>query len=219
MPISDNKRGILIVFEGCDKVGKSTHCKNLQSCFLTANKKCVIIKLPHFNSKIGKILKKNMYSKEYVDNTFLHLLHTLNKYELNTTIDNLLAEGTNVILDRYKYSGIAYSCALDNLKDFDDQKYYWYKLTQRHLLNPDIIFHLTYCDKNKLNFDKNEKYENIKFQYRVNKWFEKILSEEKNVFHIDTQFLTEKETLKKIINIVCSKFNFKLSHRHSKDYE
>ena len=45
--ITSRKRGLLIVFEGMDRVGKSTQCKLLKEFFLTVkNEKVEMINFP-----------------------------------------------------------------------------------------------------------------------------------------------------------------------------
>jgi dTMP kinase len=41
----------------------------------------------------------------------IHLLFSSNRWELRQEIMDLLKDGKNVVLDRYSYSGVAYSTA------------------------------------------------------------------------------------------------------------
>ena len=44
-------------------------------------------------------------------NEAVHLLFSMNRWEMNRKLIELLDKGTNVVCDRYAYSGVAYSMA------------------------------------------------------------------------------------------------------------
>ena len=44
-------------------------------------------------------------------NEAVHLLFSMNRWEMNRKLTELLDRGTNVVCDRYAYSGVAYSMA------------------------------------------------------------------------------------------------------------
>ena len=44
-------------------------------------------------------------------NEAVHLLFSMNRWEMKQQLTDLLASGTNVVCDRYAYSGVAYSVA------------------------------------------------------------------------------------------------------------
>lgn len=44
-------------------------------------------------------------------NEAVHLLFAMNRWEMKKQLVELLASGTNVVCDRYAYSGVAYSVA------------------------------------------------------------------------------------------------------------
>jgi dTMP kinase len=46
-----------------------------------------------------------------MSNEAVHLLFALNRWEMKNTILEMMSNGTNVICDRYAYSGIVYSAA------------------------------------------------------------------------------------------------------------
>ncbi len=64
-----------------------------------------------------------------------HLLFAVNRWELKKEIEDRINTGQNVILDRYSYSGIAYSHA----KGLD---YNWCRNTEIGLPEPDTVFYL-----------------------------------------------------------------------------
>ena len=44
-------------------------------------------------------------------NEAVHLLFSMNRWEMNSKLNELLSGGTNVVCDRYAYSGVACSAA------------------------------------------------------------------------------------------------------------
>ncbi|KAK6197570.1 thymidylate kinase [Scheffersomyces amazonensis] len=101
-------RGQLILIEGLDRSGKST-----QSSILTAKfSKSKLLKFPDRTTKIGSIINEYLTDKSVqLSDQSAHLLFSANRWELNNEIIQLLNEGYFIILDRYIYSGIAYSLA------------------------------------------------------------------------------------------------------------
>lgn len=73
--------------------------------------------------------------REFNDET-IHLLFTLNRWEAKTNMEKMLSEGTTLIVDRYSYSGVAFSTA----KGMDLE---WCKAPEAGLLKPDLVLLLT----------------------------------------------------------------------------
>ena len=65
----------------------------------------------------------------------VHLLFSMNRWETKTQILAKLEAGTNVVCDRYAYSGVAYSAAKG--LSFD-----WCLGADRGLLKPDLVFYI-----------------------------------------------------------------------------
>lgn len=94
VPIQNN-RGIFIVFEGIDCVGKTTHSELLQQWInkeLSSQKmckgvKCEYIHSPDFKSEIGKTIKEVIDGKKEINVNTLHLLFVAdrNQKQLITT--------------------------------------------------------------------------------------------------------------------------------------
>lgn len=126
-------RGALIVLEGCDRSGKSTQCKNLGKITLTFITECVFIicrlncylvewlllsgkkakyiNFPDRTTDCGSLIDKFLTNKqEFADET-IHLLFSLNRWETKMKMEKLLMDGITLVVDRYSYSGVAYSAA------------------------------------------------------------------------------------------------------------
>lgn len=104
------KRGALIVFEGVDKVGKSTQCQLLVKALQSQNIKAEYIRFPN-RTTIGSIIEKYLQGSRKLDDHVVHLLFSANRWELKDEMINKLKNGISLIIDRYAFSGVAYSAA------------------------------------------------------------------------------------------------------------
>ncbi|KAK6463749.1 thymidylate kinase [Scheffersomyces coipomensis] len=101
-------RGQLILIEGLDRTGKSTQASILLDKF----SKSKLLKFPDRSTKIGSIINEYLTNKSFtLPDQSAHLLFSANRWELNNEIIDLLNDGYFIVLDRYIYSGIAYSLA------------------------------------------------------------------------------------------------------------
>lgn len=164
------KRGLLIVFEGCDKTGKSTQCKLLFEALKHKNIEARMINFPNRTTQTGKIIDQYLKGEIYLSDKDIHILFSKNRWEIIDTIKTDILNGITVIIDRYSYSGIAFSVA----KGLDFQ---WCKQTENGLLKPDIIIYLTGQTKNMAlrNGYGSEIYEKIEIQNKVKKCYEKMI--------------------------------------------
>lgn len=111
-------RGKLIVFEGCDRSGKSSQCQR-QFAKLSERIKCKKLVFPGiflFNTAdrttiIGQMINQYLQGSCELDDHVIHLLFSANRWEVAKNIEKLLNEGITLIVDRYLYSGIAFSAA------------------------------------------------------------------------------------------------------------
>jgi dTMP kinase len=144
-----------------------------------------------------------MINKYLTDKTFqlkdqaAHLLFSANRWELVNSIEEDLKNGVTVILDRYVYSGVAYSAAKG--LDFD-----WCLNPDKGLPKPDVTVFLKFKDDGEHTSREgfgDERYEVAEFQAKVRKMFEKFQgNEEWNVLYVDGMKIEEVE--EKIWNIV-----------------
>lgn len=106
------KRGAFILLEGIDKCGKSTISKRLVELLNDKGYRCELLHFPDRTTSTGHLI--NEYLKDgncKLNNETIHLLFAANRWENVDKTKTLLLEGVNVIVDRYSYSGIAYSVA------------------------------------------------------------------------------------------------------------
>lgn len=126
------KRGALIVLEGCDRAGKTTQCKKLgnfdvhklcktfvtrslhtiSAQVLTENgHKAMYMNFPDRTTLVGGLINSYLTNKNDFSDEGIHLLFTLNRWEAKSKMEKLLKDGISLIVDRYSYSGVAFSAA------------------------------------------------------------------------------------------------------------
>lgn len=163
-------RGNLILIEGLDRSGKST-----QAEILTQKLDAQLIKYPDRLTPIGKIIDKYLTDKSFhLPDQAAHLLFLANRWESAQQIVDLLRSGKNIIMDRYIYSGIAYSLAK---KGAEMDSFDWLYGPDRGLPKPDLTIFLT-ISLEELSSRKGygeERYEQIEFQKKVKACFLEIL--------------------------------------------
>ena len=160
------QRGLFIVFEGCDKSGKTTQSKRLEQNLPNSFRQ----PFPDRSTPVGEILNTYLQSKVELDGHASHLLFSANRWEVAEKIKEKLFRGINVIADRYAYSGVACSAVVnDNRQEFLN----WAKNADRGLPKPDIVIYLdtTLSTIKKRGDFGDERYETDLFQSRVAKVF------------------------------------------------
>lgn len=156
-------RGALIIFEGCDSCGKTTQGKKLVEALNAEGIAAKFLAFPDRTTPIGQIINKYLKKKCDLEDHVIHLLFTANRWEAVPEMTKLLQNGITLIVDRYSYSGVAFSTAKQGI-DID-----WCKQQEIGLPKPDAVFYL------KLNTDEvskhgvlgNERYEQREFQEKV----------------------------------------------------
>ena len=68
------------------------------------------------DNKVGMLINDYLTSSIQTDDRAIHLLFSANRWEAAPKLVTTLAQGTNVICDRYAYSGVAFTSA----KTMDD---------------------------------------------------------------------------------------------------
>lgn len=164
------KRGALIIFEGCDRAGKTTQAKLLVDRLKAENIKAKFMNFPNRETTSGKMIDGYLRNKETLTDEGIHLLFTVNRWEAKKEMEKELLAGTTIIVDRYSYSGIAYSSA----KGLDFE---WCKVPEKGLLKPDLVVYLTLTDEamTRRGGFGAERYETSEMQQKVRKMFEKLI--------------------------------------------
>jgi len=202
------RRGSLIVFEGCDKSGKTSICNILKSNVSYHNVK--FFHFPDRTTQTGILIDSYLSRKYFANYKSLHLLFAANKWEKYQTIMNHLERGFNVIIDRYIYSGIVYALA-------NNCELTWCKNINSGLPIPDLTIYL------KSSFDQippkddfgRELFEIASFQKRVSLQY--TLMADPTWTIIDTK----NSSIEELVNIILPIINveFQRKKREIKFYQ
>ncbi|KAI5651700.1 thymidylate kinase domain-containing protein [Phthorimaea operculella] len=192
------KRGALIVIEGVDRTGKSTQCKALVESLKKKQIPAEYTNFPARNTEIGKLINSYLTSKKNLPDEAIHLLFSANRWERAEGIIKTLEEGTTLIVDRYCYSGVAFSAA----KGLDIN---WCKAPDSGLPKPDRVFFLTMpLDKvmERKGFG-NERYEVMDFQKKVSEMYGELKDDSWEVLDASRSIQTiQEELLEKSLSVV-----------------
>ncbi|KAG6831782.1 hypothetical protein H0H87_003907 [Tephrocybe sp. NHM501043] len=164
-----SKRGPFFVIEGLDRSGKSTQTSLLLERLEAAGIPAKLLKFPGKTTAIGKMIDSYLKSQSELDDRAIHLLFSANRWELASTIEHLLANGTAVICDRYAFSGIAFSAS-------KGLPFEWCRAPDVSLPGPDVAFFLNITpEAAKLRGGYGEeRYEKEEMQRKVSEIFERI---------------------------------------------
>ncbi|XP_023498572.1 thymidylate kinase isoform X1 [Equus przewalskii] len=105
------RRGALIVLEGVDRAGKSTQSRRLVAALCDAGHRAELLSFPERSTDIGKLLSSYLEKKNEMENHSVHLLFSANRWEQVPLIKEKLSQGVTLIVDRYAFSGVAYTSA------------------------------------------------------------------------------------------------------------
>uniref|UniRef100_T1JGQ2 Thymidylate kinase n=1 Tax=Strigamia maritima TaxID=126957 RepID=T1JGQ2_STRMM len=134
--MSSTKRGALIVLEGCDRSGKSSQANKLVEKFNLEGTACNHLRFPDRTTTIGTLINDYLQQKSQIEDHVIHLLFSANRWEFAQTIKSKLKKGINIIIDRYAYSGVAFSAAKQGM-DIN-----WCKQSDVGLPRPDLVLFL-----------------------------------------------------------------------------
>ena len=108
-------RGAFILFEGVDRCGKTTQAQRLVES-LRAKGPVEFMRFPDRTTGIGQMINSYLQSDTDLDDKAVHLLFAANRWEAKSRLEGLLQAGTTVVVDRYSYSGVAFSAAKDGMQ-------------------------------------------------------------------------------------------------------
>ncbi|CAN8248483.1 unnamed protein product [Cochlearia groenlandica] len=189
-------RGALIVLEGLDRSGKSTQCAKLHSFLEGLGHNAELWRFPDRETNVGNMISAYLSNKSQLDDHTIHLLFSANRWEkrsltcLNYLLDSLLSlimqlsdistfgrslmeeklkTGTTLIVDRYSYSGVAFSSAKGLGID-------WCKTPEIGLLAPDCVFYLDISPEKAAERGGygDERYEQVEFQRKVADFYQTL---------------------------------------------
>jgi dTMP kinase len=103
----------------------------------------------------------------------IHLLYSANRWEAKDEIERLLTAGTTLIVDRYSFSGVAFSSA----KGSDQMDFDWCCNPEIGLPEPDVVIFLDMSiEESKKRGDFGlERYEKEAFQKKVKTMYSQLM--------------------------------------------
>lgn len=118
------------------------------------------------------MINSYLTSQSEIDDAAVHLLFSANRWEKKELLLRKLQQGTTLIVDRYAYSGVAFTSA-KKAAGLDTE---WCKAPDKGLPSPDIVFFLNIsaADAAGRGGFGEERYERPAFQEEVLKQFEKL---------------------------------------------
>ncbi|KAF7721650.1 hypothetical protein EC973_004326 [Apophysomyces ossiformis] len=179
-----SRRGQFIVVEGCDRSGKSTQCERLVQRLQEENHKVQLLKFPDRTTQTGKMIDNYLKQSSHMNDQAIHLLFSANRWEAVDTMASLLRSGTTLIVDRYAYSGVAFSSAKARIRFFG-LDLGWCKQPDVGLLRPDLILFLDLpiAEAEKRGGFGDERYEKKELQIKVREQFMKLKDDQWKVIN------------------------------------
>ena len=132
------QRGAFILFEGVDRCGKTTQSTRLVETLRAAGVDAELWRYPDRTTAMGKMFDAYLQSKTEMDDGAIHLLFSANRWEKRQAMEAKLESGTTLVVDRYSYSGVAFTAA----KGVPGLDLEWCKAPERGLPRPDCVLYL-----------------------------------------------------------------------------
>ncbi|KAG7810018.1 hypothetical protein KL924_002286 [Ogataea haglerorum] len=181
-------RGVLVCIEGLDRTGKTTQTTRLLEKLDKDGVDATLIKFPERTTPIGRTINTYLTDTAFeLSDQSAHLLFSANRWELAEKIRSLLEDGKTVVLDRYVYSGVAYSSAKG--LPFD-----WCLSPDIGLPKPDIVLFMKFKQEENVTREGfgEERYEVAEFQQKVKTQFEKFQNEDNwRTIYVDNKSIEE----------------------------
>ncbi|XP_072983809.1 thymidylate kinase-like [Typha latifolia] len=162
-------RGALIVLEGLDRSGKSSQCSRLVSLLEADGLAVEAWRFPDRQTHIGGMISSYLANNSQLDDRAVHLLFSANRWEKRSLMETKLRSGATLVVDRYSYSGVAFSTA----KGLDIE---WCKTSETGLIAPDLVIYLDIPPEEaaKRGGYGTERYEQLEFQRNVAEQYRKL---------------------------------------------
>ena len=202
------RRGALIVLEGVDRAGKTTQCAKLVEYLQSIGRPAELWRFPDRTTTIGTMINNYLSNTTDVDDGCIHLLFSANRWEKKDKMMETLAKGVTLVVDRYAFSGVAFTAA-KGVPGLDRD---WCMAPDAGLVAPDAVFFLElHADaaRERGGFGE-ERYEVPVFQQAVMKEFHHMKDMFPSTWHtIDASGSIDEvhETLKKRVESVLEEAN------------
>ncbi|KAG5851163.1 thymidylate kinase isoform X1 [Anguilla anguilla] len=166
-------RGALIVLEGVDKAGKTTQCKKLVNALIESGRPAEIMRFPDRTTQIGQLINAYLEKKSNLEDHVVHLLFSANRWELEPLMRKKLEQGISLVVDRYAFSGVAFTSAKPGFS------LEWCMKPDVGLPKPDLVLFLQLhpLDAAQRGQYGSERYESSDFQKVVLQRFEQLMKD------------------------------------------
>ncbi|XP_056235120.1 thymidylate kinase [Seriola aureovittata] len=167
------KRGALIVLEGVDKAGKTTQCKKLVQALQQSGQSVEMMRFPDRTTIIGQLINAYLEKKSDLEDHVVHLLFSANRWEMVPSMRKKLEQGTTLVVDRYAFSGAAFTSAKPGFC-LD-----WCKKPDVGLPKPDLVMFLQLSPAQAALRGQfgEERYETDDFQRTVQQNFDQLMKD------------------------------------------
>ncbi|XP_058493928.1 thymidylate kinase [Solea solea] len=167
------KRGALIVLEGVDRAGKTTQCKKLVHALQQSGRPAEMMRFPDRTTTIGQLISAYLEKKSELEDHTVHLLFSANRWELAPVMKKKLEQGITLVVDRYAFSGVAFTSAKPGFS-LD-----WCMKPDVGLPEPDLVMflQLSPTDAALRGQFGEERYETSVFQRAVQQKFEHLMKD------------------------------------------
>lgn len=161
------------MLEGVDKSGKTTQCKKLLQALESIGRPAELMRFPERSTTIGQLISAYLQKKSDLEDHTVHLLFSANRWELVPLMKKKLEQGTTLIVDRYAFSGVAFTSAKPGFS-LD-----WCKMPDVGLPKPDLVMFLQLSPSDAALRGQfgEERYENSDFQKAVQQKFEVLMKD------------------------------------------
>ncbi|KAJ3108553.1 hypothetical protein HDU97_000835 [Phlyctochytrium planicorne] len=138
-------------------------------------------------TSLGGIIDQYLQKKIEFDPRTIHLLFAANRSELMPQIRSKLESGKTIIVDRYAFSGTAYSMA----KNEEHLDLSWCRNADKGIVKPDLVIYLDSHveDTSKRSDFGQERYEQADFQLKVRSNFLTLKDDTWKVTYLSSRFI------------------------------
>ncbi|XP_038172952.1 LOW QUALITY PROTEIN: thymidylate kinase-like [Arvicola amphibius] len=129
-------RGTLIVLEGVGRAGNTTQGHWLVTALCSSGHRAKMLRFPERSTETSKLLNSYLEKKTELEDHSVHLFFSANRWEQVPLIKAKLNQGVNLVLNRYAFSGVAFTSVKENIS------LNWCKQSDVGLPKPDLILFL-----------------------------------------------------------------------------
>jgi dTMP kinase len=166
--------GHLIAFEGLDQSGKQTQAERLRDRLTAVGRRVQLVSFPDYTTAIGAELARALAGDRDYAADVMQLLYVTNRYERRQELLARLADGCDLVCDRYMASSVAYGEAFGLDPD-------WLLEIQKFLPRPSLTIMLDIAPQTAVtrkSTDRDRYERDLSLQARVRENYRRIATRE-----------------------------------------